>query len=78
MKKQETRRPGLLRLPQLLERIPFSRPTIDRLERRGLFPKRHHAGRIAFWIESEIEDYLVSFNTHGKGNASRDQSTVNA
>jgi predicted DNA-binding transcriptional regulator AlpA len=78
MKVKEIRGSGLLRLPQLLQRIPFSRPTIDRLERRGLFPKRRHEGRIVFWIEAEVDIYLANLASRETARGSRDQSTVSA
>ncbi len=45
----------LIRLPELLDLVPFSRSHIHRLEKRGKFPRRLKLGmrRIA-WRENEI------------------------
>jgi predicted DNA-binding transcriptional regulator AlpA len=64
-----------LRLKELLERVPFSRATIDRLESRGEFPPRHHLGRGVFWIEAEIESFLA---TREKGSGKRQPTEINA
>ncbi len=51
----------LLRLPELLRRIPYSEAHIWRLERAGKFPKRVRVGgnRVA-WVEAEVEDWIAS------------------
>jgi prophage regulatory protein len=50
----------LLRLPQVLERVPFCRATIYQLMRKGEFPKQVKMGeRSAGWVESEIEAWVV-------------------
>lgn len=63
-----------LRRRELLTKVPFSSVTVDRLERRGLFPKRHHVGRMVFWIESEVEAYLANLTTRETARSSCDQS----
>jgi predicted DNA-binding transcriptional regulator AlpA len=64
-----------LRLKELLGRVPFSRATIDRLESKGEFPRRHHLGRGVYWIESEVELFLA---TREKGSGPRQQTEINA
>jgi predicted DNA-binding transcriptional regulator AlpA len=50
----------LIKLDAVLARFPVSRPTLDRMEAQGKFPKRVHVGRLAFWDANEIESYLKS------------------
>jgi predicted DNA-binding transcriptional regulator AlpA len=52
----------LLKLDTVLARIPISRPTLDRLEGRGEFPKRRHIGRLVFWDAGEIDAYLKNLS----------------
>jgi predicted DNA-binding transcriptional regulator AlpA len=54
----KTRTRTLIKLDTVLKRIPISRPTLDRLEARGEFPRRRHIGRLVFWDSTEIERYL--------------------
>ena len=52
----------ILRFPELkdFKGIGYSRMHIDRLEKRGTFPRRVHLGpAMVGWIESEIEDWLA-------------------
>jgi prophage regulatory protein len=52
---------SLLRLPEILRRVPYSEAHIWRLERAGKFPRRAHLGaNRVVWIESEIDDWLSS------------------
>jgi predicted DNA-binding transcriptional regulator AlpA len=62
-----------LRLKQLLERVPFSTTTVDRLEAKGQFPKRVHFGRMVFWVETEVDSYLANLTTREKGSGSHQQ-----
>jgi predicted DNA-binding transcriptional regulator AlpA len=48
----------LIKLDAVLDRIPISRVTVDRLEARGEFPKRRHIGRLVFWDATEIDQYV--------------------
>jgi predicted DNA-binding transcriptional regulator AlpA len=54
----KTKTVRLLKLETVLDRIPISRPTLDRLEARGEFPARRHVGRRVFWNANEIDSYL--------------------
>jgi len=59
----------LIRLPEILHRIPYSEAHIWRLERAGKFPRRAHLGanRVA-WVESEIDSWIedrVNARTEG-------------
>jgi predicted DNA-binding transcriptional regulator AlpA len=45
----------------------LSPTTINRLEKRGAFPRRRHPSpRRIFWLESEILDFLQSSNPGGR------------
>jgi prophage regulatory protein len=49
-----------LRLPSVLERVPYSRPNLYRLVRLGKFPKPISlGGRAVAWIESEVDDWIA-------------------
>jgi prophage regulatory protein len=49
-----------LRLPSVLERVPYSRPNLYRLVRLGKFPKPISlGGRAVAWIESEVNDWMA-------------------
>ncbi len=49
----------LLRLPEILRRVPYSEAHIWRLERDGKFPRRARLGaNRVVWVEAEIEDWL--------------------
>lgn len=50
-----------LRLPEVQQLVPYSKMHIDRLEKRGEFPKRIHlgSGRVV-WLMSEITAWLES------------------
>tara|TARA_B100000212_G_scaffold323862_1_gene284274 strand:- start:372 stop:572 length:201 start_codon:yes stop_codon:yes gene_type:complete len=47
-----------LRFPQVIEKVSFSKSTINRREREGRFPPRIKWGRIVFWSSYEIEKFL--------------------
>ena len=49
----------LLRLPEVLRRVPYSEGHIYRLEQAGEFPRRAHLGaNRVVWLESEIDDWV--------------------
>ena len=49
----------LLRLPEILRRVPYSEAHIWRLERAGKFPRRARLGaNRVVWVEAEIDDWL--------------------
>jgi len=49
----------LLRLPTVLNRVPFSKTEIYRRMRTGDFPKPVSLGvRAVAWLESDIEQYI--------------------
>lgn len=50
--------PRYLREPQVLARVPFSRPTLHRRVKDGTFPRPVKVGpRAVAWIEREIDDW---------------------
>jgi prophage regulatory protein len=49
----------LLKIRDVLERIPVSRAHIYNLMREGKFPRQVHLGGTgAFWVEAEIEAWI--------------------
>lgn len=49
----------LLRLPTVLNRVPFSKTEIYRRMRTGDFPKSVSLGvRAVAWLESDIDQYI--------------------
>jgi len=57
----------LLRLPEILRRVPYSAAHLWRLEQAGKFPRRARLGanRVA-WVEAEV-DAWVSAKLEGRG-----------
>ena len=53
--------PRLLRLPDVLARVPYSRSHLWRMEREGTFPRRIKLGanRVA-WAADEIQEWITS------------------
>jgi prophage regulatory protein len=50
-----------MRLPELLDRTGLSRAEIDRLEKRGIFPRRRLVGERAIgWLEHEVDAFIRS------------------
>jgi prophage regulatory protein len=59
--------PRFLRLPEVRQRVPYSRPTIYRLVKSGDFPKPYNLGaRAVAWLESDITAWIEA-RVHGKG-----------
>ncbi len=49
----------LLRLPEILRRVPYSEAHIWRLEQAGKFPRRAHLGANGVaWVDAEINDWV--------------------
>lgn len=53
----------LLRLPEVLKRVPVSRASWYRLVQRGEAPKPVHLGNMALWRESTIRAWIASLET---------------
>ena len=53
--------PRLLRLPDVLARVPYSRSHLWRMEREGTFPRciKLGANRVA-WAADEIQEWITS------------------
>jgi prophage regulatory protein len=48
-----------LRLPQVLDRVPYSRPSIYRKMREGTFPQAINlGGKAVAWLESDIDNFM--------------------
>ena len=56
-----------LRLPQVIEKVNFSKSTISRREKEGRFPQRIKWGNIVFWNSYEIEKFLQNPNGYKVG-----------
>lgn len=54
----DTKNDRLLRLPQVLERVGLSRPTLYRRIEAGEFPKQIKLGTSSAWPESEVSAYV--------------------
>ena len=51
----------ILRLPAVLERVPFSETQLEEKIAKGEFPqpiKLSDSGRLNGWLESEVEEYI--------------------
>lgn len=58
----------VLRLPQVLKRIPVSRDTLLRSLARGEFPRPIVIGkRCRGWIEADLIEWLEQRRQHGEG-----------
>lgn len=68
--------PRFLRLRDLQRRVPLSRATFWRLERRGEFPRRRKitSGTVA-WVESEVTQWLARRAQIQKDAPSEEEST---
>ena len=57
----EQKSPRLLRLPQVLERIPYRKSRFFQLIREGKLPapQKLPGGRASAWVESEIDDAIA-------------------
>jgi len=54
--------PRLMRWPEVQKLTSKSRTTVDRDERAGLFPQRHHIGKNSVaWLSSEIEAWIANY-----------------
>ena len=66
----ETQPRSLLRLPQVLERIPVSRSTWLAGVRAGRFPKPHRMGnRCTMWLSTDIEQTIDLLTSTMEGEA---------
>ncbi|WP_295763000.1 AlpA family transcriptional regulator [Undibacterium sp.] len=64
MTNQKTSPARLLRLPSVLDRVPFSKTEIYRRVRAGDFPKPISIGiRAVAWLESDIDQYIQKLTT---------------
>lgn len=49
-----------LRLPQVIEKTGWKRPTIYKKIKDGEFPKPKKDGRISYWLSSEIDEWIIN------------------
>lgn len=60
MEKNTANRQRIIRKPELLNMIGLSDPTIWRMEKDGLFPKRLRlGGNSCGWLEAEVNSWLA-------------------
>jgi len=51
----------IIRRPEVRRRTSLSDSTLERLERRGAFPRRRRLGPYSVgWVESEVTDWIES------------------
>lgn len=49
----------LIRLPEVIHRVGFSRASIYKMIREGTFPRQHKIGpRAVAWTEKSIDDWI--------------------
>ena len=48
----------LMRQEQVLQTIPLSRTTLLKMVKKGIFPKPIKIGRVCFWMEEEVQDFI--------------------
>ena len=59
--------PVILRLKQVLGIVDISESTIYRRERIGQFPKKQKWGRMVYWFDYQIEDFLKNPSKYSRG-----------
>jgi predicted DNA-binding transcriptional regulator AlpA len=52
--------PRLLTKPQVCDRVGLTFPTIWKMIQKGEFPRPCRNGTKTMWIETEIDDYVLS------------------
>lgn len=50
----------LLRLPEVLERVPLCKSSLYGRIRSGTFPKPVHLGTLSAWVESEVDAWIAA------------------
>lgn len=56
-----TTRPTIIRLPEVLQTVGLSRPTIYRLMKSGQFPQQVQLGvKAVGWLRAEVEHWIIS------------------
>lgn len=54
----------LIRLPAVLKKVGFSRPTINRKVKDGTFPRPKKIGlRAVAWIESDVDEWIENLES---------------
>jgi prophage regulatory protein len=54
-----TKRPTLLRIEQVFERVGFQRNKLYDLINEGAFPKPMKIGRLSAWVEAEVDQWIA-------------------
>ena len=64
-KKPYTDGERLLSMKEVTAKVGVSRASIDRWEKAGKFPPKFHIGTRIFWMESEIDNWLLEKKGNG-------------
>lgn len=48
-----------LRMPEVIEKTGWKKPTIYKYIKLGQFPEPMKDGRISYWFENEIDDWIL-------------------
>lgn len=59
----------LLRLRDVLSRVPFKAAKLYRMAASGEFPKQFHIGGGAFWSRKEVDDWIAARLAERRSNA---------
>ena len=59
--------PLILRYKDVLERVNFSKSTINRREKKGMFPEKQRWGNSVFWFDYQIKDFLKNPSKYSGG-----------
>lgn len=49
-----------LRMPQIIEKTGWKRPTIYKKIKHGEFPKPKKDGRTSYWLATDIDEWIIS------------------
>jgi predicted DNA-binding transcriptional regulator AlpA len=60
LEQHEQEVPRLLSKAQVLQRVPFTYPTLWSWMRKGLFPRARQVGGKTCWLESEINGWITA------------------
>jgi len=65
----------LLRIAQVLERVPLSKAQLYRRMAEGTFPRPRRLGpNSEAWVESELDAWIASLPSSGDGNGDRKEA----
>ena len=59
--------PVILRLKEVSRIVDIHESTIHRKERKGMFPKKQRWGRMIYWFDYQIKDFLKNPSKYSRG-----------